>query len=161
MRVDDARAAVATMRDASFDLVIGDVFAGARTPAHLTSVEFAAEVARVLAPGGRLPGQRLRRPAAALRPRAGRRRGAVLPHACLIADAGVLRGRRHGNLVLVAGRTSRRWRSWPGGRPGTGSPGGCCTATGSNLLVGRARPVTDATAELSPAPPDWAFGIGG
>ena len=54
VRVDDARAALATMRDASFDLVVADVFAGARTPAHLTSVEFAAEAARVLAPGGQL-----------------------------------------------------------------------------------------------------------
>ncbi|HEY0697959.1 MAG TPA: fused MFS/spermidine synthase, partial [Micromonospora sp.] len=50
VRVGDARAAVASTRDASYDLVISDVFAGARTPAALTSAEFAADVARVLRP---------------------------------------------------------------------------------------------------------------
>ena len=34
------------------DVVVADVFAGARTPAHLTSVEFAAAARRVLAPDG-------------------------------------------------------------------------------------------------------------
>ncbi len=50
VRVADAREALTGLRDASLDIVVADVFAGARTPAHLTSVEFAAEVARVLRP---------------------------------------------------------------------------------------------------------------
>src|SRR5215472_2576302 len=52
IRVGDARAVLAELSDQSFDVVVADVFAGARTPAHLTSVEFAAEVRRALAPGG-------------------------------------------------------------------------------------------------------------
>src|SRR3712207_209821 len=52
VRGADAREALSTMHPASADVVVTDVFAGARTPAHLTSVEFAAEVARVLRPGG-------------------------------------------------------------------------------------------------------------
>src|SRR5215469_4175253 len=52
IRVLDARAVLAELADASFDVVIADLFAGARTPAHLTSVEFTAEVRQVLAPGG-------------------------------------------------------------------------------------------------------------
>ena len=47
----DARDRAPPARDAAYDLVVADVFAGARTPAHLTSVEFAGEVARVLQPG--------------------------------------------------------------------------------------------------------------
>jgi spermidine synthase len=52
VQVADARAAVSRLRAGSADLVALDVFAGARTPAHLTSREMLAEVQRVLAPGG-------------------------------------------------------------------------------------------------------------
>ncbi|MGC1210232.1 MAG: fused MFS/spermidine synthase, partial [Micromonospora sp.] len=52
VRVADARATLTASRDDSYDVVVADVFAGARTPAHLTSVEYATEVARVLRPGG-------------------------------------------------------------------------------------------------------------
>ncbi|HEY2521417.1 MAG TPA: hypothetical protein VGJ19_14995, partial [Streptosporangiaceae bacterium] len=41
VRVGDARAVLEEVRAASFDLVIADLFAGARTPAHVTTVEFA------------------------------------------------------------------------------------------------------------------------
>ena len=85
-------------------MVVADVFAGARTPAHLTSVEYAAEVARVLRPDGWYlaniadgpPLRHARAQVATVR--------SVLPRACLVGDAAVLRGRRYGNLVLVAGR---------------------------------------------------------
>ncbi|MEV1147490.1 fused MFS/spermidine synthase, partial [Micromonospora sp. NPDC049799] len=52
VRVGDARAVLTATREASVDVVVADVFAGARTPAHLTSVEYVTEVARVLRPGG-------------------------------------------------------------------------------------------------------------
>src|SRR4051812_20843885 len=52
VRADDARAGLAALHTDSSDVVICDVFAGARTPAHLTSVEFAAEAHRVLRSGG-------------------------------------------------------------------------------------------------------------
>ena len=44
VRAADAREALATMHDGSADVVVSDVFTGARTPAHLTTVEYAAEV---------------------------------------------------------------------------------------------------------------------
>jgi SAM-dependent methyltransferase len=52
VRAADARAGLAALQPASADVVVSDVFAGARTPAHLTSVEYAAEAHRVLRPGG-------------------------------------------------------------------------------------------------------------
>ena len=48
----DARAMLKRLPAGSFDVVVADVFAGARTPAHLTSVEFTGAAARVLAPAG-------------------------------------------------------------------------------------------------------------
>ncbi len=52
VRAVDARAGLAKLPDGWADLVIADVFSGARTPAHLTSTEFLDDVRRVLAPTG-------------------------------------------------------------------------------------------------------------
>jgi hypothetical protein len=52
VRAADARAVTESARESSYDLVIADVFAGAVTPAHLTTAEFAAATARALRPGG-------------------------------------------------------------------------------------------------------------
>ena len=82
--------------------MVCDVFAGARTPAHLTSAEFAADVHRVLRPDGVYaanvadgpPLRFARAQVATLR--------SVFRHVCLLAEPGTLRGRRFGNLVAVA-----------------------------------------------------------
>ena len=52
VRAADARAVAESVHPASYDLVIADVFAGAVTPAHLTTAEFTAATARALRPGG-------------------------------------------------------------------------------------------------------------
>ncbi|MEU7815048.1 fused MFS/spermidine synthase [Pseudonocardia sp. NPDC049154] len=98
----DARALLATRPAASADLLVLDVFAGARTPAHLTSAEFVADVRRVLAPdgvyvanvadGGTLDFARGQIATV----------GAQFPELAVIAAPDLLSGRRFGNLVLVA-----------------------------------------------------------
>src|SRR5689334_6729810 len=52
VRSADAREGLAKVPDGWADLVVADVFSGARTPAHLTSTEFLDEVRRALAPDG-------------------------------------------------------------------------------------------------------------
>ena len=52
IRVADARAGLADAAAGAWDAVVLDVFAGARIPAHLTSVEFLRVVAGALRPGG-------------------------------------------------------------------------------------------------------------
>jgi SAM-dependent methyltransferase len=52
VRVDDARAGLVDAGAGAWDAVVLDVFAGARIPAHLTSVEFLRTVAGALRPGG-------------------------------------------------------------------------------------------------------------
>jgi len=156
VRVGDAREAVAGTRDGGYDLVLLDVFAGARTPAHLTSAEFIGEVARVLAPDGWLianvadggPLRFARAEVATIR--------SVLPQACLIADAAVLRGRRFGNLVVLAGRTPPPVPELTRRAAGDWFPGR--VETDLDRFVGGAVPLTDAAGVPSPLPPEGLFG---
>ncbi|MBR7673875.1 fused MFS/spermidine synthase, partial [Streptomyces daliensis] len=50
VRGGDARTGLGKLPEGWADLVIADVFSGARTPAHLTTTEFLDEVRRVLRP---------------------------------------------------------------------------------------------------------------
>src|SRR5260370_23434070 len=101
VRIVDARAVLERRAAGSFDVVIADVFAGGRTPAHLTSAEFWAAGRRGLRGTGVLAANVADgAPLAHARAQVATAR-AVFPHACLIADAAVLRGRRFGNLVLA------------------------------------------------------------
>ena len=50
--VDDARVSLQDLEDDLADVVIGDAFSGASVPWHLTTVEFDADIKRVLAPDG-------------------------------------------------------------------------------------------------------------
>ena len=155
VRVADARAALAGMRTGGYDLIVADVFAGARTPAHLTSVEFVTEVARVLAPAGRFlvnvadgpPLAYARGQVATIR--------AVLPEACLVADAAVLRGRRFGNVVVLAGRTPQPVAELARRAAGDWFPGR--VEADLERFAGGSAPVHDDRAVASPAPPEGLF----
>ncbi len=155
VRVADAREAVTTMRSAGYDVVVLDVFAGARTPAHLASVEFMHDIARVLAPTGWLianvadgpPLRYARAQAATIR--------AALPEACVVADAAVLRGRRFGNLVVVAGRTPPPIAALSRRAAGDWFPGR--VETDLDRFTAGSSAVTDSVAVSSPAPPAGLF----
>ena len=161
VRVGDARAVLGSCPDAAYDLIVADVFAGARTPAHVTSVEFAGEAARVLRPGGTYlvniadgpPLRHARAQVATVR--------TVLPEACLIADSAVLRGRRYGNLVLVAGRTELPVADLIRRTAGDWFPGRVLADGDLDRFAGGARVVVDATATASAPPPAGTFGVAG
>jgi spermidine synthase len=157
VRAADARAALTTMRAGSADVVVGDVFAGARTPAHLTTVEYAREVHRVLRPGGVYtvnvadgpPLAFARAQVATLR--------AVFADVCLVAEPGTLRGRRFGNLVAVASDAELPVAALS--RRCAGDPMPARVVDGADLdrFAGKARPVTDEVAQPSPEPPPGVF----
>ncbi|MFI1195620.1 spermidine synthase [Micromonospora sp. NPDC020750] len=159
VRVADARATLGSTRDGSYDVVVADVFSGARTPAHLTSVEYAAEVARVLHPGGWYlanvadgpPLRHARAQVATVR--------TVLPRACLIGDAAVLRGRRYGNLVLIAGRVEPPVPELTRRAAGDWFPGRVVAGDELDRFVGGAAVVRDADATDSTPPPPGIFSV--
>ena len=98
----DARAWLEAAPADSADILVADVFGGSRVPAHLTSVEYARHVARVLrGDGAYLANLADAAPFAFLRSQLANF-AAVFEELALIAEPGVLRGRRFGNAVLVA-----------------------------------------------------------
>jgi spermidine synthase len=103
VRVGDARAAVDTATGDGYDVVVADVFAAARMPDSVAGAGFAAAVARLLRPHGLL-GMNLTDlpPLAWSRAQTATLRSAF-GDVALLAEAGMLRGRRAGNVVLVAG----------------------------------------------------------
>ena len=94
----------------SVDVVVVDVFSGARTPAHVTSIEFYRLAAALLAPDGVLLANIADGPGLAFaRGQAATLREAVGEVAAL-AETQVLKGRRFGNVVLVASARPLRTR---------------------------------------------------
>src|ERR1700722_16101799 len=159
VRVGGARTVLGQLPAGSFDLVIADLFTGARTPAHATTVEFAATAAAALSPAGIFaanmgdgpPLTHARARVATVR--------AVFPHACLIADPGVMRGRRFGNLVLAASRKELPLGALAGRAAGDPFPGRVLGGGDLDRFAAGARPVVDAEAEPSPAPPLDLFDV--
>jgi spermidine synthase len=157
VRAADARAGLAAHPDGSADVVLVDVFAGARTPAHLTTVEFAADIARVLRPGGVTawnvsdgpPLRFVRAEAATLR--------AVFGHVALLAEPGTLRGRRFGNTVAVASDGELPIPALTRRCAGDPMPSRVVSDGELDRFVGQAAAVTDADAQPSPQPPPGIF----
>ncbi len=151
------REGVAELRAASADVLVLDAFAGGRVPAELGTVEFLADVARVLRPDGVLlaniadgPTNRSARYSARL---AATIRTA-LPELLVIADAAVLKGRRFGNMVLAASR-----RPLPGEDIRRSAARAPFPRSVTSRYGGGAAPMTDAQPRRSPAPPDEAWRV--
>jgi spermidine synthase len=157
VRSADAREGLAKVPDGWADLVVADVFGGARTPAHLTSGEFLTDVRRVVKAGGLYAANLADGPPLAhLRGQIATAAG-VFPELALVADPAVLRGRRFGNAVLVA--SDRPLPVAELTRRAASDPHPARVEHGKPLrdFTGGAVPVTDATAAASPAPPPSVF----
>jgi spermidine synthase len=155
--VGDARAALAATAPASVDLVVLDVFAGARTPAHLTSAQFAALVARTLAPGGAYAANVADGgPALAFAGSQVAAARAAFRHVAVLAPPDVLRGRRFGNLVLVASAAPLPVDDLR--RHTASDPFPARVLAGADLDRFTAEARTDRTAVPSPVPPPGFWG---
>ncbi|WP_330292505.1 spermidine synthase [Streptomyces sp. NBC_00576] len=156
----DARAWLEAAPDDCADVLVADVFGGSRVPAHLTSLTYAEEAERVLRGDGvYLANLADAAPFAFLRSQLATF-SAVFEELALIAEPGVLRGRRFGNAVLVASHRpldpaalSRRVAS-------DAFPARLEHGPALRDFIGGAAPVRDEDAVPSPEPPQGAFGIG-
>ncbi|MGO3146129.1 MAG: spermidine synthase [Leucobacter sp.] len=148
----------------AMDLVIVDIFSGSQTPAHVSSTEFYELIRPLLAPNGIVvvnaaDGKGLpfvRGQAATLT--------SLFTEVAAIAEPQVLKGRRFGNVIMVASvsndvdhlATELDWLP----RLLAGGPHPARLLTGHELrgFIGTTKPVTDATAVDSPAPGAGIFG---
>ena len=161
VRHGDARAVLQAMPaglKGTADLLVSDVFAGAQTPAHVTSVEFYREVSTMLAPEGVLLVNLADGPGLAYARRQVATVRAVLPHVAVLAEAQVLKGRRFGNLVLVASAQPLPLEWLP--RLMAAGPHPAKVATGREIdeLAQGALVVMDVAAVASPKPDAGIFG---
>ena len=163
VRHGDAREVLAKLPaglTGAVDLVVVDIFSGARTPAHVTSREFYELTAPLLSPRGVLvvnvadgPGLPFARSQAATL-------SAVFGHVLALAETQVLKGRRFGNIVFVAAHTPLDL-SWVQ-RLLAGGPHPSKVVEGAELtqFMATAMVTTDATATPSPLPGRTVFQLG-
>jgi spermidine synthase len=158
VQVADAREALTRMRAGSTDLVVLDVFAGARTPGHLTSAEMLAEVTRVLAPGGVLVANVADGPGLVFARGQVATFRAAFAEVAAMAEPAVWKGRRFGNLVLAASAAPLPVAGLA--RRCAGDPVPARVMSGDELarFVGGAAVVTDGASVASPVPPADLFG---
>lgn len=160
VRIGDARAGLGRLPAGlvgNVDVLVSDVYSGAQTPAHLTTLEFYREAAALLAADGVLlvnvaDGSGLafaRRQVATVQ--------AVFPHVILLAEVQTLKGRRFGNLVVAASPTSLPTEWLP--RLMAAGPHPAKVAEGAELVefARGARIATDADSTDSPKPASSLF----
>ena len=156
LRTGDGREALQHLAPGTSDVVVADVFVGSRVPGHLCTVEHVREVRAVLkddgvyavnlADTGVLPFARGQ--AATL--------AEVFAHVVVLADPGVLRGRRFGNVVLAA---SDQPFATDHLRRVTARSLGRARVEDGRSFARQARPARDADPPEAPTPPRAVFDL--
>ena len=156
LRVGDGRESLLHLAPGTSDVVVADVFVGAQVPGHLATREHVELVRTVLKPGGTYVVNLAdsggltfaRQQAATLR--------SVFAHVVVLADPGVLRGRRFGNLVMAGSDTP-----FPTGelrRTTARALGRARVVEDVEAFAAGARPATDEAPPVAPTPPPEVFG---
>jgi spermidine synthase len=102
VRPIDGLTGIAQLADASADVVVLDAYADGRVPAELTTVEFVADVRRVLRPSGMMLLNLADEPSMAYLRRVYAGLVTVFGQVALIGTHEILKGKRFGNTVAVA-----------------------------------------------------------
>jgi len=163
VRYGDARATLDRLPAAlhgAVDIIVVDVFSGARIPAHVTSVEFYEAVRAFLAPGGIVAVNIADGPGLAFARSQAATLQYVFDDVAILAETGVLKSRRFGNVVMAASTSGLPLDWMPrlmarGPHPATVTSGRDLTA-----WVAGAPITLDATAVASPAPSSGLFTTG-
>ena len=100
--VADAAEDLAAQRPASLDVIVADIFQGAKIPQHVSTVDFARSARQALRNDGCYVANIMDQPDLAFAREQARVLQEVFEQVAIVADASVLRGRRQGNLILAA-----------------------------------------------------------
>lgn len=155
VRHGDARAVMEKLPPGlhgTVDLLVVDVFSGARTPAHVTSIEFYRSAVALLSPRGIVLANVADGPGLAFARSQAATLSAALGNVAILAETQILKGRRFGNLVLVGSATELPFDWMP--RLLAAGPHPSKIVAGSELreFIAGAPVITDATAIPSPPP---------
>jgi len=155
VRITDARAGVATRRDDSADIVVADVFERGTLANGIATREFTTDVARVLRPAGTYLMNIADGPGLLFSRRVVATVFESFPHALLLAEPGVLRGRRFGNVVLAASVNELPAEAVTARAASAAFPARCIAGEDLEIFAGRAKPLTDeAPMKAPPLPGD-------
>lgn len=160
VRYGDARATLAKLPaglKGAVDVLVVDVFGGARIPAHVTSVEFYRECAAFLAPHGVLLVNVADGAGAAFARGQAATVSMAFEDVAVLAEPQVLKGRRFGNFVLVASPSPLPLDWMPRLLARGPHPATLVHARSLRDWIAGAAVVTDATALPSPAPSRSVF----
>jgi spermidine synthase len=162
VRHGDAREVVAKFPPGlrgSVDLLVIDIFSGARTPAHVTSLEFYRSAVSLLADDGVVLVNVADGPGLAFARGQASTLASVVADVAVLAETQILKGRRFGNVVLVGSQKPLPLEWMP--RLLAGGPHPSKVVSGGELrdFIAGAPIVTDATAIQSPPPAKSIFQV--
>ncbi|PPK66385.1 fused MFS/spermidine synthase [Actinokineospora auranticolor] len=157
LTVADGRAAVSCLPDASADVVVVDAFERGTLAGALYGLEATRDISRVLRADGLYMANLSDGPDLKFTSRAVATLSAVFGSVLLLAEPPVLRGRRHGNIVLAAAATGLPVAEIAAKEAAAPFPARCVTAAELRALVGPATPLTDNDPTPPPVPPSGLF----
>ena len=141
------------------DLLVVDVFSGARTPAHVTSIEFYRGAVSLLSPRGIIIANVADGPGLAFARSQAATLSAAIGNVAILAETQILKGRRFGNLVLVGSASELPFDWMP--RLLAAGPHPSKIVAGAELreFIASAQVVTDSSAVQSPPPSKGIFQV--
>ncbi len=160
VRAVDGRGGIAAMADDHADVVVVDAFVGAQVPGELVTTAFLADLDRVVRPSGLValnvpdgaPFGWSSRVVAGLR--------STFSTVVVGVESATLKGRRRGNILLVAGDADLRWQDWERVAARQAFPYRVLGPADVASRFAAAAPFTDDDTESSPPPPDGATHFG-
>ena len=162
VRHGDARAVMEKLPPGlrgTVDLLVVDVFSGARTPAHVTSIEFYRAAVALLSPTGIILVNAADGPGLAFARAQAATLSAAIGHVAVLAETQILKGRRFGNLVLVGSAAELPFDWMPRLLAAGPHPSKIVAGTELRDFIAGASIVTDDTAIQSPPPAKSIFQV--
>ncbi|MCP3804930.1 fused MFS/spermidine synthase [Allokutzneria sp. A3M-2-11 16] len=159
LRAGDGRAGLAARSAGSADLVVLDAFERDSVPSALSTVEFFADVARVLRSSGSLVANIFDGPGLEFTKRLSATLFTAFEHVLLLAEPRVLRGRRFDNVVLLASAEEPPVETLTRRAASAVFPARCVPPDAVKRLCGKAEPITDAAPMTAPTLPKDRLGL--
>ncbi|MGA4991647.1 spermidine synthase [Nonomuraea bangladeshensis] len=156
--VEGGRTGTGKVWDDTADLVVLDAFTGATMPIELATAEYMGDLARVLRPEGTLLVNLADGKGLAFARRLVATVMETFRHVALLAEPGILRGRRFGNLIVAASRAELPVDLLTRRAAGGLTQARCVHGEALTNFVAGAAPIRDGDHVLAPVPPPAVFG---